>query len=95
MANYPDLKLYVDGEWRQADDQAVVNPADESLVSAPSRHGGRAHEARASGTRLPCVSDHVRRHRSGGERQHLGRCQVGNAGQVCVSPTASSLMMRL
>ena len=32
MANYPDLKLYVDAEWRQADDQAVVNPADESVL---------------------------------------------------------------
>src|SRR5579864_1606242 len=32
MANYPDLKLYVAGEWRQADGQPVINPADESVL---------------------------------------------------------------
>ena len=32
MANYPDLKLYVDGEWRRADGQPVINPADESIL---------------------------------------------------------------
>ena len=32
MANYPDLKLYVDGEWRRADGQPVINPADESVL---------------------------------------------------------------
>ena len=31
MANYPDLKLYVAGEWRQADGQPVINPAESSL----------------------------------------------------------------
>jgi succinate-semialdehyde dehydrogenase / glutarate-semialdehyde dehydrogenase len=31
MAIYPDLKLYVDGEWRRADGQPVINPADESV----------------------------------------------------------------
>ena len=32
MANYPDLKLYVAGEWRKADGQTVVNPSDESAL---------------------------------------------------------------
>jgi succinate-semialdehyde dehydrogenase/glutarate-semialdehyde dehydrogenase len=32
MANYPDLKLYVAGEWRQVDGQPVINPADESVL---------------------------------------------------------------
>jgi succinate-semialdehyde dehydrogenase/glutarate-semialdehyde dehydrogenase len=32
MANYPDLKLYVDGEWRRADGQPVINPADQSVL---------------------------------------------------------------
>src|ERR1700684_2619487 len=32
MANYFDLKLYVAGEWRQADGQPVINPADESVL---------------------------------------------------------------
>ncbi len=32
MANYPDLKLYVAGEWRRADGQPVINPADESVL---------------------------------------------------------------
>ena len=32
MANYPDLKLYVAGEWRQAGGQPVINPADQSVL---------------------------------------------------------------
>jgi succinate-semialdehyde dehydrogenase/glutarate-semialdehyde dehydrogenase len=41
MANYPDLKLYVAGEWRQADGQPVINPADESVL-AEVPHATRA-----------------------------------------------------
>lgn len=33
VANYPDLKLYIAGEWRQADGQPVINPADESTLA--------------------------------------------------------------
>ena len=41
VANYPDLKLYIAGEWRQADGQPVINPADEStLATVP--HASRA-----------------------------------------------------
>ena len=32
MANYPDLKLYIGGEWRRCDGQPVINPADESTL---------------------------------------------------------------
>jgi succinate-semialdehyde dehydrogenase/glutarate-semialdehyde dehydrogenase len=32
MVDYPDLKLYVAGEWRRADGQPVINPADESVL---------------------------------------------------------------
>ncbi|MEJ0020399.1 MAG: NAD-dependent succinate-semialdehyde dehydrogenase [Acetobacteraceae bacterium] len=32
MPGYPDLKLYIGGEWRQADGQPVINPADESVL---------------------------------------------------------------
>jgi succinate-semialdehyde dehydrogenase/glutarate-semialdehyde dehydrogenase len=35
MAIYPDLKLYIGGEWRKsADEQPVLNPADESVIGA-------------------------------------------------------------
>ena len=41
VANYPDLKLYIAGEWRQPDGQPVINPADEStLATVP--HASRA-----------------------------------------------------
>jgi succinate-semialdehyde dehydrogenase/glutarate-semialdehyde dehydrogenase len=32
MATYPDLKLYIGGEWRTADGAPVINPADESVL---------------------------------------------------------------
>src|SRR5580704_10627346 len=32
MANYPELKLHIAGEWRHADGQPVINPADESTL---------------------------------------------------------------
>ena len=41
MANYPELKLYIGGEWRKADGQPVINPADESVL-ATVPHAGRA-----------------------------------------------------
>ena len=41
VANYPDLKLYIAGEWRQADGQPVINPADESTLATRSAAGRR------------------------------------------------------
>jgi hypothetical protein len=39
--NYPDLKLYIAGEWRHADGQPVINPADESTLAIVP-HASRA-----------------------------------------------------
>ena len=41
VANYPDLKLYIAGEWRQADGQPVINPADESTLATSHRQPRR------------------------------------------------------
>jgi succinate-semialdehyde dehydrogenase/glutarate-semialdehyde dehydrogenase len=30
--NYPDLQLFIGGEWKSADGQPVLNPADESVL---------------------------------------------------------------
>ena len=30
MANYPELQLYINGQWKSADGQPVINPSDES-----------------------------------------------------------------
>jgi succinate-semialdehyde dehydrogenase/glutarate-semialdehyde dehydrogenase len=32
MKGYPELMLFVAGEWRQAEGQPVINPADESIL---------------------------------------------------------------
>jgi succinate-semialdehyde dehydrogenase/glutarate-semialdehyde dehydrogenase len=32
MAGYPELELYIDGRWKRADGQAVLNPADETVL---------------------------------------------------------------
>jgi succinate-semialdehyde dehydrogenase/glutarate-semialdehyde dehydrogenase len=32
MADYPELELYIDGRWKRADGQAVLNPADETVL---------------------------------------------------------------
>ncbi len=32
MATYPQLQLYIGGEWKSADGQPVLNPADESVI---------------------------------------------------------------
>jgi len=56
MAHYPDLKLYIGGEWRSRDGQPVLNPADESVL-ATVPHATRADlddalEAAAEGFRI-------------------------------------------
>ena len=30
--NYPELELYIDGRWKRADGQTVLNPADETVL---------------------------------------------------------------
>src|SRR5580698_6859586 len=32
MTNYPDIELYIDGRWKRASGQPVINPADESVL---------------------------------------------------------------
>jgi succinate-semialdehyde dehydrogenase/glutarate-semialdehyde dehydrogenase len=32
MTSYPDLQLFIGGEWKKADGQPVLNPADESVL---------------------------------------------------------------
>ena len=32
MASYPDIELYIDGHWKRADGQPVINPADEAVL---------------------------------------------------------------
>jgi succinate-semialdehyde dehydrogenase / glutarate-semialdehyde dehydrogenase len=32
MSNYPQLKLYIGGEWKTAGGAPVINPADESVL---------------------------------------------------------------
>jgi succinate-semialdehyde dehydrogenase / glutarate-semialdehyde dehydrogenase len=33
MASYPDLELYIGGQWKKASGQPVLNPADESVLA--------------------------------------------------------------
>jgi succinate-semialdehyde dehydrogenase / glutarate-semialdehyde dehydrogenase len=32
MPTYPELQLFIAGEWKSADGQPVLNPADESVL---------------------------------------------------------------
>jgi succinate-semialdehyde dehydrogenase/glutarate-semialdehyde dehydrogenase len=41
MPSYPELKLYIGGEWKTADGASVVNPHDESILGTVP-HAGRA-----------------------------------------------------
>jgi len=46
MAQYPELKLYVAGEWKSAKGEPVLNPADESVLGTVP-HATRADLDRA------------------------------------------------
>jgi succinate-semialdehyde dehydrogenase/glutarate-semialdehyde dehydrogenase len=56
MANYPDLQLYIAGEWKSADGQPVLNPADDSVLGtvphATRNDLDRALEAAEKGFKL-------------------------------------------
>jgi succinate-semialdehyde dehydrogenase / glutarate-semialdehyde dehydrogenase len=41
MTAYPDLQLFIDGEWKSADGHPVINPADERVL-ATVPHAGTA-----------------------------------------------------
>jgi succinate-semialdehyde dehydrogenase/glutarate-semialdehyde dehydrogenase len=32
MTRYPDIELYIDGRWKRADGDPIINPADESII---------------------------------------------------------------
>src|SRR5262245_24291985 len=32
MTGYPSIELYIDGRWKRADGQPVLNPADEAVL---------------------------------------------------------------
>jgi succinate-semialdehyde dehydrogenase/glutarate-semialdehyde dehydrogenase len=32
MPQYPDLRLFVAGDWKSADGASVINPADENII---------------------------------------------------------------
>ena len=32
MVNYPTIDLYIDGHWKRAGSQPMINPADESVL---------------------------------------------------------------
>ncbi|MDI4233905.1 NAD-dependent succinate-semialdehyde dehydrogenase [Bradyrhizobium sp. Arg237L] len=32
MANYPEIQLYIDGRWKHASGQPIINPADETTL---------------------------------------------------------------
>jgi succinate-semialdehyde dehydrogenase/glutarate-semialdehyde dehydrogenase len=32
MANYPDIEMYIEGHWKSASGQPIINPADESVL---------------------------------------------------------------
>src|SRR6267378_3940652 len=32
MTNYPQIELYIDGHWKRADGEPVVNPVNENVI---------------------------------------------------------------
>jgi succinate-semialdehyde dehydrogenase/glutarate-semialdehyde dehydrogenase len=32
MSEYPSIELYIDGHWKRADGQPIINPADEAVI---------------------------------------------------------------
>jgi succinate-semialdehyde dehydrogenase / glutarate-semialdehyde dehydrogenase len=41
MPQYPDLRLFVAGDWKSAEGAPVINPADESILGTVP-HASRA-----------------------------------------------------
>jgi succinate-semialdehyde dehydrogenase / glutarate-semialdehyde dehydrogenase len=52
MTNYPDIELYIDGRWKRASGQPVINPADESVLgTAPTATTADLDDALAAAER--------------------------------------------
>jgi succinate-semialdehyde dehydrogenase/glutarate-semialdehyde dehydrogenase len=50
--NYPELQLYIDGRWKRASGQPVINPADESVIgTVPHATTGDLDDALAAAER--------------------------------------------
>jgi succinate-semialdehyde dehydrogenase / glutarate-semialdehyde dehydrogenase len=50
--NYPELQLYIDGRWKRASGQPVINPADESVIgTVPHATTGDLDDALAAAGR--------------------------------------------
>jgi acyl-CoA reductase-like NAD-dependent aldehyde dehydrogenase len=52
MANYPDLKLYIAGEWRRRDGQHVITSAETPFGGVKDTGFGREGGAEGS----PCYT---------------------------------------
>ena len=94
MPNYPDLQLFIGGEWKSADGQPVLNPADESVLGIVP-HATRADldaALAAAESGIPGLAQHLagqaRRHhpQGGGADPPAGRGDGGRhdarAGQA-------------
>ncbi len=60
MPSYPELKLYIGGEWRRRDGAPVINSVDQSILGTvphaagrPRRRAGRGHQG------LPGLAQHL------------------------------------
>jgi succinate-semialdehyde dehydrogenase / glutarate-semialdehyde dehydrogenase len=52
MTAYPSIELYIDGHWKTADGQPVINPADESVLGmVPTATIGDLNDALAAAER--------------------------------------------
>ena len=52
MTGYPSIELYVDGRWKKADGQPVLNPADETVLgTVPTATIGDLDDAIAAAER--------------------------------------------
>jgi acyl-CoA reductase-like NAD-dependent aldehyde dehydrogenase len=55
MANYPEIELYIDGRWKRASGQPVINPADESVLgTVPTATTADLDDALAAAERGLC-----------------------------------------
>ncbi len=63
MTNYPDLRLFIAGDWRQADGQPVVNPADcryRYVVLAAAEQGFKVWSRTSPAKRAELILEAVR-----------------------------------
>ena len=49
MVAYPDLQLFIAGEWKSAEGRPVINPADESVIATVPHAGTKELDAALAG----------------------------------------------